>query len=159
MKQRTCGSKRAGKVESYCASKFVIHCLQGTIMNKNISMLSGAVFLSANLLCSGLAFAESDEERLARLSNNAEFFTLVKRAAPEYPKRAQRMGKEGFVVIEYTIDTEGQVVEPKVIDADPPEMFDDAAIAAIKKWKYRAEFNGAEPDMAMARTRMRFALE
>ena len=66
---------------------------------------------------------------------------------------------QGYVVIEYTINPEGKVVDPKVIDAEPAEYFEEAAIEAIKKWKYRADFNGAEPDMALARTRMRFALE
>lgn len=129
-------------------------------MNKRLSSILCAAILSFGATFYGGLYAqETDDERLTRLTDNAEFYTLVKRSAPEYPRRAQRIGKEGYVVIEYTINPEGQVVDPKVIDADPAEYFEEAALAAIKKWKYRAEFNGVEPDLALARTRMRFALQ
>ena len=42
---------------------------------------------------------ETEEQRNARLSNNYEYYTLVKRVAPEFPKRALRGGFKGYVVM------------------------------------------------------------
>ena len=51
------------------------------------SILRSHIFMVASML-------KTDDERLTRLSDNAEFYTLVKRSAPEYPRRAQRIGKK-----------------------------------------------------------------
>lgn len=101
---------------------------------------------------------ETEEERQQRLADNLEYYKLIKQVAPEFPRRAQRAGSEGYVVVEYNINPEGKVVDAVVIESSPAEIFDKAAIAAVSKWRYRAEFEDAEPDIAVARTRIRFAL-
>lgn len=101
---------------------------------------------------------ETEEERQQRLTSNFEYYKLVKQVAPEFPRRAQRAGNEGYVVVEYNINPEGKVVDAVVVESSPAEVFDKAAIAAVSKWRYKAEFEDAEPDMAIARTRIRFSL-
>lgn len=101
---------------------------------------------------------ETEEQRIARLSNNYEFYKLVKRVAPEFPRRALRGGSEGYVIIEYKINPKGEVFDAVVIESTPGKIFDDAALDAINKWKYKADFQEQKPDTAMARTRMQFSL-
>lgn len=101
---------------------------------------------------------ETEEERQQRLTSNFEYYKLVKQVAPEFPRRAQRAGNEGYVVVEYNINPEGKVVDAVVVESSPAEVFDKAAIAAVSKWRYKAEFEDAEPDMAIARTRIPFSL-
>lgn len=101
---------------------------------------------------------ETEEERDARLTKNYEYFTLVKRVAPEFPRRALRVGTEGFVIVEYKINPQGEVFDAVVVESQPNEMFDRAAISAVKQWKYEANFEEHEPDNALARTRMQFSL-
>jgi len=63
----------------------------------------------------------------------------VKTAALGYPKIAKDKGIEGVVLIEFKIDTLGNV-EPrsaKIVRAIPPKIFDGVAIEAIYHWKYR----------------------
>ena len=100
---------------------------------------------------------ETEEQRNARLSNNYEYYTLVKRVAPEFPKRALRGGFKGYVVIEYRINPEGVVTNPVVIESQPNDIFDKAALTAIKQWQYEANFKDIEPADALARTRMLFS--
>ncbi|HKZ73229.1 MAG TPA: energy transducer TonB, partial [Steroidobacteraceae bacterium] len=56
--------------------------------------------------------------------------------APEYPSRALEKGASGSVIIEYTVDVNGATRDVRVSAADPPVMFDKAALAAVRRWRY-----------------------
>jgi protein TonB len=49
-------------------------------------------------------------------------------------------GVEGYVTIRFTVTDDGTVSNPKVIESRPPRVFDRAALAAIKRWKFRPKF-------------------
>ena len=65
--------------------------------------------------------------------------------APEYPQRALARGIEGWVLLSFTIAETGAVVDPKVVNAEPPGMFDAAALRAIVRYKYRPQIAGGVP--------------
>lgn len=56
---------------------------------------------------------------------------------PMYPRDAAMQGLEGWVKVEFTITEVGTVKDPKVIDADPPRIFNREALRAILKWKFK----------------------
>jgi protein TonB len=56
---------------------------------------------------------------------------------PMYPREAAMSGTEGWVKIEFTITETGTVKSPRVIDAQPPRIFNREAIRAILKWKFK----------------------
>ncbi|MGH2571775.1 MAG: energy transducer TonB [bacterium] len=58
------------------------------------------------------------------------------RIDPEYPMRAQSHGIEGWVLIQFTVTTTGTVKDVSVVDSEPKNVFDDAAIKAVSRWKY-----------------------
>ena len=55
---------------------------------------------------------------------------------PEYPRRAVRLGVEGTVRLEFDVDTDGSVLDPYVVESNPPGVFDRAAIKAVRKFLY-----------------------
>ena len=57
---------------------------------------------------------------------------------PTYPRKALRMGIEGYVIVEFDVDTDGSVLDPYVLEAVPQGTFERAAIKAIRKWVYEA---------------------
>ena len=59
------------------------------------------------------------------------------RINPMYPREASIKGLEGYVTIEFTITEVGTVKKPRVIDADPPRVFNREALRAILKWKFK----------------------
>jgi len=59
------------------------------------------------------------------------------RIQPQYPRDAAMNQIEGWVQIEFTIDSNGSVRSPRVIDARPPRVFDREAIRAILRWKFK----------------------
>ena len=61
----------------------------------------------------------------------------IVRINPIYPREAAMKGQEGWVKIEFTITETGTVKSPRVIDAEPPRVFNREAIRAILKWKFK----------------------
>lgn len=60
---------------------------------------------------------------------------LIKRVEPIYPPIAQAAHITGMVNLEFTISTKGDVTDVKVLGGHP--MLQQAAIDAVKQWKYR----------------------
>lgn len=57
-------------------------------------------------------------------------------ADPEYPRSALKAGITGSVIVAYTVDTKGATRDAQIIESKPPGVFDDAAITAVKRWRY-----------------------
>ena len=84
----------------------------------------------------------------------------IVKVAPTYPRRAAQRGIEGYVVVEFTVSSLGTVIDPVVIEAEPPGMFDSAAIDAVKKFKYKPQMSdGKAVDVPGVRNIIRFELE
>jgi TonB family protein len=78
--------------------------------------------------------------------------------SPDYPATALAQRLAGSVTLEYTVDTSGETRDIHVVEATPPGVFDQAAINAVKHWRYAPLLvNGAAVDVPV-RTRMRFEL-
>lgn len=54
-----------------------------------------------------------------------------------YPVQARAAGVEGRVVVRYDITREGRVVNAAVVSAEPTGVFEDAALAAVRSWRFR----------------------
>jgi len=79
---------------------------------------------------------------------------------PLYPMRASTRGIEGWVVVEFTITETGSVEDAHVVQADPPRVFDSAAVKAIRRWKYKPKVTGGKPVAQVGvRTLISFELE
>lgn len=68
------------------------------------------------------------------LISSVERPKLIKKAEPKYPEAALKAGVSGKVVLEATTDKEGNVKKVTVTDGHP--LLNDAAIDALKQWKY-----------------------
>jgi TonB family protein len=66
---------------------------------------------------------------------------VVRSTAPVYPTIARQQGLEGVVVLDASIDEIGNVTDARVVSG--PIMLRQAALEAVRQWKYRpAELNG-----------------
>lgn len=57
---------------------------------------------------------------------------------PVYPERAIDADREGVVKVRIVIQPNGQVSEADVVSAQPKGWFEEAALAAVKRWRYQA---------------------
>ncbi len=79
---------------------------------------------------------------------------------PKYPRRAKDHGVEGWILTEHTVTSDGDVVNPVVIDADPPGIFNRSAMRTIVQWKYLpAKKNGKAVGRTGVRNVMTYTLE
>jgi protein TonB len=56
----------------------------------------------------------------------------------DYPAAAYDAGIEGYVRLRIVIAPDGAVTDATVIKAEPEGWFEEAAIAGVKRWRYRA---------------------
>jgi periplasmic protein TonB len=68
---------------------------------------------------------------------------LLSSVLPLYPAMARETGIEGDVVIDTTIDKTGRVTDTKVISG--PSMLREAALDAVRQWKYEPSKLNGEP--------------
>ena len=61
------------------------------------------------------------------------------RVLPIYPDRAASRGTEGWVKVEFIIKADGTVADAVVVKSEPEGTFDDAALAAISQWEFKAK--------------------
>ena len=83
----------------------------------------------------------------------------VRRTAASYPPRARAKGVTGFVTLSLLIDERGQVDRLKVLRADPPGTFEEAAKGAVRDWQFEPATYGGEPVKVWANQTIRFELE
>jgi protein TonB len=80
----------------------------------------------------------------------------VHHVAPLYPVLARAARREGTVILEATIARDGRVVDTHVLRSS--DMFDQAAIDAVRQWRYTVPaLNGVPVDVTMTVT-VRFSL-
>lgn len=82
----------------------------------------------------------------------------VVQVAPVYPRVAKQSGIEGWVTMEVLIRPDGTVSSAKVMESDPPKLFDRAAVAAMRKWKFRPKIVDGTPTSQRARQTIEFSL-
>ena len=77
-----------------------------------------------------------------------------------YPSDAEKDGIEGSVTLSYDVDTNGIAKNIVVVEARPPGIFDDAAIAYLNTWRFQPEKFKGEPAVSKNRhSTIGFSLE
>ena len=80
-------------------------------------------------------------------------------SAPTYPRNALRMGREGYVLIEFDVDTDGSVLDPYVVESAPTGVFERSAIKAVRKWLFSPPvYKDVSVKVNDVRARVTFAL-
>lgn len=78
-----------------------------------------------------------------RVGEVAQESKLITKVEPAYPELAKRAGVSGMVTLQVTINEQGEVCEAKVLRGHP--LLDDAAISAVKKWRYSPTYLEDQP--------------
>ena len=82
-----------------------------------------------------------------------------RRVAASYPARARAQGVTGYVTMSLLIGPRGEVERIKVLRADPPGVFEQAAQDAVKSWQFEPAMYGGEPVKVWANQTIRFELQ
>ncbi|HTY64359.1 MAG TPA: M56 family metallopeptidase [Acidobacteriota bacterium] len=82
---------------------------------------------------------------------------LIRRVEPVYPELAMRARVQGQVILKVTVDEEGNVTEATVTDGHP--LLNEAAVNAVKQWKYSPTFLNGKPVPVIATVSVTFNLK
>jgi TonB family protein len=71
---------------------------------------------------------------------------LLRKVQPEYPREARRARQEGHVTLQARVMEDGTVSDVEVKKCtNPGHGFEDAAMDALKKWRYEAGTLNGKP--------------
>ena len=63
---------------------------------------------------------------------------MVAGADPAYPDEAREAEVGGFVVVVYDVTVEGRVMNARIVESEPAGVFDEAALATVRSWRFNA---------------------
>ena len=81
----------------------------------------------------------------------------VKDVSPVYPDEARKAGIDGVVIVEAKADEQGNVIDARILRSVP--ALDQAALDAVKQWKYEPMIIEGKPRKAVFTVTVRFALK
>jgi periplasmic protein TonB len=103
--------------------------------------------------------AALDNTKRAAEVVNAGNLVLARYTPPTFPVTARERGVSGWVDVQFVVKSDGLVSDVIITGAEPVGIFEQAAVDAVKKWRYNpAQRDGHAIDQR-ARLRMKFALD
>ncbi len=83
---------------------------------------------------------------------------LVSAGGVVYPAEAKDKKVEGYVRVAYDVSADGSVTNVRVVDSDPPGVFDEAAVAAVRGWRFHPAISDGKPVVKELVSRVNFKL-
>src|SRR5262249_52559689 len=83
------------------------------------------------------------EPQIVRKSEGALIGLAIRRVDPAYPPMAKAAHVTGAVVVEVTIDEQGNVIDARAISGS--SLLTDAAVEAARGWKFAPTRLGKQP--------------
>ena len=72
----------------------------------------------------------------ACMSNASQPAEVLSVSGIVFPESAHLKKVEGYVRVEYDVTVDGTVANPRVIESVPEGVFDEAALDAVRSWKF-----------------------
>jgi protein TonB len=104
----------------------------------------------------GIVAAPPPPPRVVRIGGGIVAPKLVKQVKPVYPQLAVMSRAKGLVILEATVDVRGHVKSVRVLRSQV--LFDEAAVEAVKQWRYQPLLLNGEPTEFILAVTMYFDL-
>ncbi len=86
--------------------------------------------------CAVCALAVLAASPLARDRVTDSEIVMLKRVTPPFPLEAYAACTPGYVLVEFTIGTDGEVRDIDVLESEPPGVFDSVTTDAVSQWRF-----------------------
>jgi protein TonB len=93
-----------------------------------------------------------------RVGGNVIEANIMKKVPPTYPEAMKAQGLEAKVLLAVLIDAQGVPKSISVEDSNGPSDFADAAIQAVKEWRYRPTLLNGQPVEVLTTITVNFTL-
>jgi TonB family protein len=123
-------------------------------MKKSVILLISFALISTAAVAGINIDVEND--KVAKTQVNSFALPLSQRA-PLFPVRLARYGREGYTVVEYQINAQGEVVNAQVIENEGGVEFARASLKALSKWRFKPQnVNGSSTIQSKIRVQFDF---
>jgi TonB family protein len=78
---------------------------------------------------------------------------------PRYPQAARDRELAGWVDLEITVRSDGSVDDVTIVQSQPAEVFDQAAMDAVRQWRYEPVVRNGKAVAQRTRVRIRFQMQ
>jgi TonB family protein len=109
-------------------------------------------------LDTAVSSAQEQAQRAASFVS-ASSLTRTRYVPPDFPLEARQRGIDGWVDLQFLVNTDGSVGDVKVVGAQPVGVFEQVAIDAVRRWHYQPVVYGGHSVSQRARVRVRFAMQ
>jgi TonB family protein len=100
-----------------------------------------------------------DEAQHAASYVDASSLTRIRYVAPQFPDIARTRGIDGWVDLRFVVGADGAVSDVAVVGAQPAGVFEQAALDAVRHWRYQAVVLDGRSVSQRARVRLRFTVQ
>jgi protein TonB len=84
---------------------------------------------------------------------------VVRKAPAVFPFAAKRKGLQGRVVVRCLISIQGNPGKMRIVQSEPEGVFDEAALQAVERWRFKPGILAGEPVPTWVRIPFKFELE
>jgi len=85
--------------------------------------------------------------------------TRTRYVPPEFPRSAREKSINGWVDVQFLVRTDGTVGDASIVGAQPVGIFEQSALDAVRRWRYRPVVQGGQPVSQHTHVRVRFAMQ
>lgn len=103
--------------------------------------------------------AAQDAAQQAPSYINASALSRTHYVAPQFPDVARARGIDGWVDLQFVVSIDGAVSDVAVVGAEPAGIFEQAALDAVRHWRYQPVVHGGRAVSQPARVRLRFTVQ
>ncbi len=75
---------------------------------------------------------------------------------PRYPRSRAARKTRGWVEVLFQVNADGKTSDVQIVGSSPPEVFDEAAVNAVSKWRFKPQVVDGEPAAVTSIVRLRF---
>jgi len=108
------------------------------------ALLISIGFISFTLSCLSGVKQPQTEKREYTLDELGTKPNVLHAVMPRYPFEAAQQGIKGKVLVQFIVTKEGIAKEPVVVESSPEGVFDEAALEAVKQYKFNPGTIGGE---------------
>ncbi len=83
---------------------------------------------------------------------------LTRQVPPAFPPEAARKRQSGWVEVRISVGPQGNVTGADVVRAQPSRVFDRAALAAVRQWRFDPALRNGQPIASQRTQRIEFKL-
>lgn len=128
----------------------------------NVVLQPGSIMESVEVTAKAAPGTQSTQQSVVphriRVGGLMQAGKLIEQKEPEYPESARTRGVEGVVLLEAVISMEGVPLNFKLLSSPDPDL-SEAAISAVREWRYQPTLLNGEPIEVVTTISVRFRLD